>query len=124
MLYYLDRPAMALMESTRVLRPEGTFVACTSSRYNDPEFASVLPHWGEPFSFDAETAPEIISKHFKISEVINWNTPTVRLPDRAAVALFLRGRGLSAEEASQQSHRWDTPLTVTKRGCLIWARRP
>ena len=49
------------------------------SRYNDPEFASVLPHWGEPFSFDAETAPEIISDHFTITEVITWDTPAVRL---------------------------------------------
>lgn len=84
MLYYLDRPEVAMIESTRVLRPGGTFVACTSSRYNDPELASVLPHWGEPFSFDAETAPEIISDHFTITEVITWDTPAVRLPDRAA----------------------------------------
>lgn len=124
MLYYLDNPGLALAEASRVLRPEGIFVACTSSRYNDPEFASVLPGSGEPFSFDAETAPEIISEHFKITEVIKWDTPAVRLPDEAAVALFLRGRGLSAEEASLQSHRWNTPLSVTKRGCLIWACRP
>ena len=79
MLYYLDEPALALVEASRVLRAEGIFVASTSSRYNDPEFASVLPAWGEPFSFDAETAPEIISEHFQITEVIKWNTPAVRL---------------------------------------------
>ena len=124
MLYYLDEPALALVEASRVLRAEGNFVACTSSRYNDPEFASVLPDWGEPFSFDAETAPEIISEHFQITEVIKWDAPAVRLPDRTAVALFLRGRGLSAEDASLQAGRWNTPLTVTKRGCLIWARQP
>jgi ubiquinone/menaquinone biosynthesis C-methylase UbiE len=45
MLYYLDEPALALAEASRVLRAEGNFVACTSSRYNDPEFASVLPDW-------------------------------------------------------------------------------
>jgi SAM-dependent methyltransferase len=123
MLYYLDRPAVALMESARVLRQRGTFVACTSSRYNDPELASVLPQWGEPLSFDAETAPEIISDHFTITKVVTWDAPAVRLPDGAAVALFLRGRGLSADEASLQAGRWKVPLTVTKRGCLIWARR-
>src|SRR5688500_12821895 len=36
-----------------VLSGEGIFVACTSSRYNDPEFANVLPNWGESFSFDS-----------------------------------------------------------------------
>jgi hypothetical protein len=99
-------------------------VACTSSRYNDPEFASVLPNWGQSFRFDAETASEIISEQFKITEVITWDTPAVHLPDRAAVALFLRGRGLGRQEASVQGDRSNTPLTVTKRGCLIWARQP
>ena len=123
MLYYLDRPEEVLIEAARVLRTGGTFVACTSSRFNDPEIAGVPPGWGEPFSFDAETAPEIISEHFQITEVIKWDTPAVRLPDRAALALFLRGRGLSAEDASLQAGRWNTPLIVTKRGCLIWARQ-
>jgi SAM-dependent methyltransferase len=124
MLYYLDEPGLALVEASRVLRTEGIFVACTSSRYNDPEFGSVLPNWGQPFRFDAETASEIISEHFKITEVITWDTLAVHLPDQAAVALFLRGRGLSRQEASVQADQSHTPLTVTKRGCLIWARQP
>jgi hypothetical protein len=79
---------------------------------------------GGPFSFDAETAPAIVADHFKIIEVIEWDMPAARLPDTAAVELFLRGRGLSADEASRQAASWTTPLTVTKRGCLIWARWP
>jgi SAM-dependent methyltransferase len=124
MLYYLDRPEDALTEAVRVLRSGGILVACTSSRYNDPEFVSVLPDWGKPFSFDAETAAAIIADYFTITEVIRWDTPALRLPDTAAVALFLRGRGLSADEAYRHAARWKTPMTVTKRGCLIWARRP
>jgi SAM-dependent methyltransferase len=123
MLYYLDRPDVALTEAARVLRPGGTFVACTSSRYNDPEFAAVLPNWGEPFSFDAETAPGIVADHFEITAVVRWDMPAVRLPDTAAVALFLRGRGLSSDDAFRDARSRNTPLTVTKRGCLIWARR-
>jgi SAM-dependent methyltransferase len=124
MLYYLDRPEVALIEAARVLHPGGTFVACTSSRYNDPEFAAVLPDWGEPFSFDAETAPAIVADHFEITALVKWDMPTVRLPDTAAVALFLRGRGLRADDAFRHARSSSTPLTVTKRGCLIWARRP
>jgi SAM-dependent methyltransferase len=123
MLYYLSRPEEALIEASRVLRTGGVFVASTSSRYNDPEFASVLPGWGEPFSFDAETAAAIIADHFTITKVIRWDTPAVRLPDASAIALFLRGRGLSADDAFRHADRWHTPMTVTKRGCLIWASR-
>jgi hypothetical protein len=79
--------------------------------------------WGKPFTFDAETATAVVADHFAITEVINWDMHAVRLPDAAAVALFLRGRGLSEDEASRQAGRWNTPMTVTKRGCLIWARR-
>ena len=51
----------------------------TSSRYKRPRIRQRAPHWGEPFSFDAETAPEIISDHFTITEVITWDTPAVLL---------------------------------------------
>jgi SAM-dependent methyltransferase len=77
MLYYLDRPEDALTEAVRVLRSGGILVACTSSRYNDPEFVSVLPDWGKPFSFDAETAAAIIADYFTITEVIRWDTPAL-----------------------------------------------
>jgi SAM-dependent methyltransferase len=93
MLYYLSRPDEALTEACRVLGTGGVFVACTSSRYNDPEFGSVVAGWGKPFSFDAESAAAIVADHFTITELIKWDAPVVRLPDTAAVALFLRAGG-------------------------------
>ena len=72
---------------------------------------------------DTETAPAVVADHFAITEVINWDMPAIRLPDTAAVELFLRGRGLSQDVASRQADQWSTPMTVTKRGCLIWARQ-
>jgi SAM-dependent methyltransferase len=123
MLYYVPRPQIVLAEVARVLSAGGVFVACTSSRYNDPEFAEVLPGWGEPFSFDAETAVDIVAEQFSITEVMRWDTAVVRLPDVAAVRLFLRGRGLSDVAAVEEAARRHCPLSVTKRGCLIWAQK-
>jgi SAM-dependent methyltransferase len=123
MLYHLSDPVLALNEAARVLRPGGTFVACTSSRFNDPEFASALPDWGQPFSFDAETAPTLVADVFDVAEVQRWDAPLVTLPDTAAVELFLRGRGLPSAQAQHYAERLATPLTVTKRGALIWATR-
>jgi SAM-dependent methyltransferase len=123
MLYYVPQPQVVLAESARVLRDGGVFVACTSSRYNDPEFADVLPGWGEPFSFDAETAADMVAEQFSINEVLRWDTAAIRLADAAAIRLFLRGRGLGESAAAKEAGRRHCPLTVTKRGCLIWARK-
>jgi hypothetical protein len=83
MLYYHDNLGVALVEAFRALSTKGSSWLAHPARYNDPEFASVLPNWGQPFRFDAETASEIISEHLKITEVITWDTPAVHLPDRA-----------------------------------------
>jgi SAM-dependent methyltransferase len=122
MLYYVPQPFMVLAEAARVLRTGGVFVACTSSRYNDPEFAEVIPGWGEPFSFDAETAVDMVAEQFWITEVMRWDSAVVRLPDVTAARLFLRGRGRSETAAASEAARRHYPLSVTKWGCLIWAR--
>ena len=123
MLYYVPEPSVVLAEAARVLQTGGVFVTCTSSRYNDPEFAEVMPGWGEPFSFDAESAVDVVAQQFSITEVRRWDTAVVRLPDVAAVRLFLRGRGLSKTAAASEAARRRCPLSVTKRGCLSWARK-
>jgi SAM-dependent methyltransferase len=121
MLYHLPTPRMALLEVSRVLRPRGLFVACTSSRRNDPEFADVLPGWGDAFVFDAESAVDVVASAFDVIDVQRWDAPMMTLPDQAAVELFLRGRGLSLERSQQAAEGFSTPMTVTKRGALIWA---
>ncbi len=123
MLYHLDDPVQAVAECLRVLRPGGLFAACAPSRYDSPELQFVLPGYGVPSTFDSENAPEIIGSVFGEVEIDAWDGPYVHLPDREALALYLRGRRLSPAAAERASHTIDTPLTLTKRGAIIFARK-
>lgn len=124
MLYHLEDPVQAVAECHRVLRPGGLFAACAPSRHDSPELSSVLPGYGVPSTFDSENAPEIIGSVFGEIEIDAWDGPYVHLPDREALALYLRGRRLSPSDAERASRAIDTPLTLTKRGAIIYARKP
>ena len=119
MLYHLTNPMDAIAESHRVLRPGGLFAAATPSRDDNPELASVLPP--QPHStFDAETAPDIIREFFPHMEVEKWDGPFTRLPDHDAIVLYLVGERLQPEDAVRAARRLGAPLTLTKRGALIY----
>jgi SAM-dependent methyltransferase len=123
MLYHLPSPQPALAEIRRCLWPGGLLAVSAPSRYNDPEFKSVLPRWGQALSFDAENGPGQVATVFGDVEVVAWDEPLVLLGGPADIALFLRGRGLTDGEARAAAKRFETPLTVTKRGMLTWARK-
>lgn len=114
-LYHLDDPTVAIAEARRVLAPKGVFFACTRARTSDPELTDGYP----PTTFDAEEAPELVAAVFgkQAVEVISWDGPLLRLPDRDAIRRYLRTHYLPASLA----HRLTPPLTVTKRGSLVIA---
>lgn len=118
MLYHFDDPTKVIAEAHRVLRPGGLFLAETRARDQDPE---LVPDGYPPSTFDAEEAPEIVASVFGVGavEVQSWDGPYLVLPDRAAVATYARHHHLPADIGN----RVTTPLTLTKRGCLIWARK-
>ncbi|MGH7921851.1 MAG: class I SAM-dependent methyltransferase, partial [Candidatus Dormibacteraceae bacterium] len=117
MLYHLEDPSVAVGEAWRVLRAGGTFYACAASRRNDPELTSNYP----ATTFDAEEAPEIVASVFggAATSVVRWDGPFVQLGDNAALATYRRSHHLRPGAGDGL----DLPLTLTKRGCLVIARR-
>jgi SAM-dependent methyltransferase len=120
-LYHLDEPVRAIEEARRVLRPDGLFAAATIARADSPELA---PVWRpEPSTFDAEEAPTIVASVFGEVEVDAWDAPLVHLPDHAAVRDYLIARLVPRAEAGERAAAVPVPLDVTKRGCVVYARR-
>ncbi|MDR3651294.1 MAG: class I SAM-dependent methyltransferase [Acidimicrobiales bacterium] len=119
MLYHLDEPRDAISEARRVLRRGGLLAACASSRTNDPE---LVPYGYPRTSFDAEEAADIVSDVFGASnvELERWDAPLVQLTDREEVAAYARSHLLPPTVVEAVT----PPVTLTKRGCLVWAKRP
>ena len=120
-LYFLDDPLPAIEDARRVLRPGGLFVASSPSRWNDPELEGIDPGWGAPGTFDAEDAPGLVQRVFGDVEVERWHVVAYHLPDRGSVADYLHAFHIDGWE--EKAGRVQPPLTITKVGAHVWARR-
>jgi SAM-dependent methyltransferase len=120
-LDHLAEPTIAIGEAHRVLTRGGILVAATASRRDSPELAEV---WRPPpSSFDAEDGPRLVASVFGQVRVERWDAPLVRLPDTDAVRDYLIARFVAPEVAAAAAERVATPLAVTKRGAVIYARK-
>jgi SAM-dependent methyltransferase len=120
-LYHLSEPRRALAEAQRVMRPGGLIAVAAPSRHDSPELAHTLPK--APLTFDAELAPDLLRELFQEPEVIRWDAPLVELPTARAVCDYLVGKQVAPDRARAVAAAVELPLSVTKRGALLFARK-
>jgi SAM-dependent methyltransferase len=120
-LYHLPDPRLALAEAHRVMRPGGLISVAAPSRHDSPELAHALPK--RPLTFDAELAPPLLRELFEEPEVMRWDAPLVELPTAGAVRDYLIGKRVAPDRAQAVAEATELPLSVTKRGALLFARK-
>ena len=76
-----------------------------------------------PLTFDAELAPDLLRELFQEPEVIRWDAPLVELPTARAVCDYLVGKQVAPNRARAVASATELPLSVTKRGALLFARK-
>jgi SAM-dependent methyltransferase len=126
-LYHYDDPRPPIQEARRVLRAGGLFAACAPARSSAPELAPVLPSWGARSTFDAEDAPAIVGSVFGAPgdrvEVDPWDGPLRTLATAGEAVTILRCYGMTDDEARRAAAALDLPLTLTMRGCVVYATK-
>jgi SAM-dependent methyltransferase len=126
-LYHYDDPLVPIREARRVLRPGGMFAACAANRDSDPELAHVIPGWGAASTFDGEDAAAIVASVFAAPgdtvQTDPWDGPLVTLRSVPDAVACLRVYGLAGAVAADAAATLDLPLTLTKRGCVVYATK-
>jgi SAM-dependent methyltransferase len=121
-LYHLPDPRPALAEAHRVMRQGGLIAVAAPSRHDSPELAQALPK--TPLTFDAELAPGLLRELFEEPEVKHWDALLIELPTAQAVRDYLVGKQVAPDRAQGVASATEVPLSVTKRGALLFARKP
>jgi ubiquinone/menaquinone biosynthesis C-methylase UbiE len=120
-LYHLSDPRLALAEAHRVMRRGGLIAVAAPSRHDSPELSHALPK--TPLTFNAKLAPGLLRELFEEPEVKSWDAPLVELQTARAVRDYLIGKQVAPDRAQAVAAATELPLSVTKRGALLFARK-
>ena len=120
-LYHLSDPRRALAEAHRAMRRGGLIAVAAPSRHDFPELAHALPK--TQLTFDAELAPDLLRELFEELEIKRWDAPLIKLPTARAVRDYLVGKQVAPDRAQAVAEATELPLSVTKRGVLLFARK-
>ena len=103
------------------MRRGGLIAVAAPSRHDSLELAHALPK--TPLTFDAELAPGLLRELFEEPEVKRWDAPLIELPTARAVRDYLVGKQVAPDRAQAVAGATELPLSVTKRGALLFARK-
>lgn len=120
-LYFLGDPRDGIREAHRLLRPGGLFLASSPSRRHDPEIKRYIPDWGVAGPFDAEEAEAVVTEVFGEVEADWWEVPAYVLTTADQVRDYFTMFGYPEPDAAVAD--LGLPITITKSGINIWARK-
>jgi SAM-dependent methyltransferase len=126
-LYHYADPFRPVGEARRVLRPGGLFAACAPGPRQRAGTGRRAAHLGRPVYLRRRGRP----RHRRLGvqragdrlDVAAWDGPLSTLSTAGHAASFLRCHGMSEDAAAGAAAALDLPLTLTMRGCVVYATK-